>query len=134
VSPLAAKLVDLIANGVTRKRWIYWPPGPMLGQVFDREQCAKDVDELVTAELGKLEQRVIALTPPPALLKQLGEQIQDLRRMRFFRCSTNGCKTDAPTCEACLFLAGLTNTLEQFAALDATKAPHDGDTRQKVSG
>jgi hypothetical protein len=73
--------------------------------------------------IAQLEQRVIALTPSPALLKQLGEQIQDLRRMRFFGCTVNGCKTDAPTCERCLFLSGLTNTLEQFAALDATKTP-----------
>ncbi len=32
------------------------------------------------------------------------ELIQDLRRSRFFGCSTNGCQTDAPKCDRCVLL------------------------------
>lgn len=40
---VAQELVATIERGVCSKRWLYWPPGPMLGQVFDRERCVEDV-------------------------------------------------------------------------------------------
>jgi hypothetical protein len=35
----------------------------------------------------------------------IAELIQELRSTRFFGCCTNGCKTDAPTCQRCKFIA-----------------------------
>lgn len=54
---LLGRLVDLIYQGVSTKRWLYWPPGPMMGQVFDREQCRRDIWELLVKELGTPEQK-----------------------------------------------------------------------------
>jgi hypothetical protein len=66
-------------------------------------------------ELGKFEQRVIALT----------QIISALPRYTSFKLSSGWMQDpDGPMVEL----------REVLAALDATKAPHDGDTRQKVSG
>jgi hypothetical protein len=40
---VAQELVATIEHGIRSKRWLYWPPGPMLGQVFDRARCEEDV-------------------------------------------------------------------------------------------
>lgn len=45
---VAQEIVSVIERGVTSKRWIYWPPGPMLGQVFDRKACEEDVRYALT--------------------------------------------------------------------------------------
>jgi hypothetical protein len=39
----AAKLAQFIFNNVRVQRWLYWPPGPMTSQVFDVDQCKKDL-------------------------------------------------------------------------------------------
>ena len=39
----AAKLAQFILNCVRDRRWLYWPPGPMVSQVFDVKQCQKDL-------------------------------------------------------------------------------------------
>jgi hypothetical protein len=44
---LERKIVRLISDGVMRKRWIYWPPGPMVGQVFDKEAVEREVSKLI---------------------------------------------------------------------------------------
>ena len=44
---LTTDLVNMIFHGLTRNYWLYWPPGPMTGQVFDRKRCTVDVKELI---------------------------------------------------------------------------------------
>lgn len=39
----AAKLAQFIFNSVRDRRWLYWPPGPMVGQVFDVKRCQADL-------------------------------------------------------------------------------------------
>lgn len=41
------KLVDFIYQGIRNKNWLYWPPGPMVGQVFDKERCKKDIENFL---------------------------------------------------------------------------------------
>jgi len=43
----AEELADLIYKAVANRRWLYWPIGPMTSQVFDREQCKKDIKEWI---------------------------------------------------------------------------------------
>ena len=40
-------IVELIENRICNKAWLYWPPGPMLGQIFDKERCKADVEQLI---------------------------------------------------------------------------------------
>lgn len=40
-------LVELIRHGIVNKAWLYWPPGPMIGQVFDKKRCEVEVDDLI---------------------------------------------------------------------------------------
>ncbi len=40
---VARAVVETIRRGIQGGSWVYWPPGPMLGQVFDRERCEKDI-------------------------------------------------------------------------------------------
>lgn len=47
--------------------------------------------------------------------QQEHELIHDLRRARFFGCCTNGCETDTPTCERCLFIAKVIAELTPLA-------------------
>lgn len=44
---LKTQLADLVFERVRHKVWLYWPPGPMMGQVFDRDRCAKEIAALV---------------------------------------------------------------------------------------
>jgi hypothetical protein len=45
-------LVRFIAHNITNKSWIYWPPGPMVGQVFDTERCRKDCKDFLERNVG----------------------------------------------------------------------------------
>jgi hypothetical protein len=44
---VVSTMVQLIERRIRDKAWLYWPPGPMMGQVFDRERCERDVRQLV---------------------------------------------------------------------------------------
>ena len=39
---LSKQLTIFIYDNIRVKRWLYYPPGPMMGQVFDKELCEKD--------------------------------------------------------------------------------------------
>lgn len=39
----AAKLAQFIFNNVRDRRWLYTPPGPLMGQIFDVKQCQTDL-------------------------------------------------------------------------------------------
>ncbi len=45
---VAQEIVATIERGLQSKRWLYWPPGPMVGQVFDREACEADIRYALT--------------------------------------------------------------------------------------
>lgn len=45
------KLVQLVFNGIRDKRWLYWPPGPMTSQVFDRDSCKFDIRRFLESEV-----------------------------------------------------------------------------------
>ena len=40
-------MVQLVERRVRDRAWIYWPPGPMCGPLFNRERCYADVRQLV---------------------------------------------------------------------------------------
>lgn len=44
---LVKKIVNLIKNGINNKRWLYWPPGPMVRQVFDSKTVEQEVTKLI---------------------------------------------------------------------------------------
>ena len=44
---LKVTLVQLIERRIRDKDWLYWPPGPMTGQVFDRKACEADVAKMI---------------------------------------------------------------------------------------
>ncbi len=50
---LVGPIVELIEGRIRSKRWLYWPPGPMMGQVFDREACKADIEKLITIILDE---------------------------------------------------------------------------------
>lgn len=37
------KLVEFIYRSIRDGRWLYWPPGPMTNQVFDRNACREQL-------------------------------------------------------------------------------------------
>lgn len=45
---VAQEIVATIERNIRAKRWLYWPPGPMVGQVFDRERCEEDIRYALT--------------------------------------------------------------------------------------
>ena len=47
---LLDKLVDFIFRGLRDKHWLYWPPGPMMGQVFDRTTCKNELRRWLESE------------------------------------------------------------------------------------
>jgi len=40
---VAQAMTNLVERSLRSKRWLYWPPGPMVGQVFDRAICFEDI-------------------------------------------------------------------------------------------
>jgi len=42
------QLANFVYDSIRCKRWLYWPPGPMMGQVFDLENCKKDLKEFIS--------------------------------------------------------------------------------------
>jgi hypothetical protein len=44
------QLVWLIYNGLRDRRWLYLPPGPLAGQVFDKEACKQDIRRFLEAQ------------------------------------------------------------------------------------
>lgn len=44
-----AKLVDFIFKNISQGRWLYWPPGPMTHQVFDKEACKTEIRRFIDA-------------------------------------------------------------------------------------
>lgn len=44
------KLVDFIFRGLRDKNWLYWPPGPMTGQVFDKNRCKEEIRRFLEAQ------------------------------------------------------------------------------------
>lgn len=53
-SERAQRLAEFVFEQTRSKRWLYWPPGPMTGQVFDTERAAKDLDDWLTKEDARL--------------------------------------------------------------------------------
>lgn len=47
---LLDKLVDFIFKGIRDKHWLYWPPGPMVGQVFDKNRCKDELQRWLQSE------------------------------------------------------------------------------------
>ena len=45
---VAQEIVATIERNLQSKRWLYWPPGPMIRQVFDREKCEEDIRYALT--------------------------------------------------------------------------------------
>jgi hypothetical protein len=41
------RLVDFIFKNLQSNRWLYWPPGPMMGQVFDRDACKRELQRFL---------------------------------------------------------------------------------------
>lgn len=37
------KLVDFVFRRLRDGSWLYWPPGPMTGQVFDKSKCKEEL-------------------------------------------------------------------------------------------
>ena len=44
---LTKKLTKLIIESIQYKRWLYWPPGPMMGQVIDTKRIEADISRLI---------------------------------------------------------------------------------------
>lgn len=40
-------IVQLIERRIRSRVWLYWPPGPMISQVFDREHCRADISQMI---------------------------------------------------------------------------------------
>ncbi len=40
-------IVQLIERRIRDRIWLYWPPGLMVNQVFNRERCTADIDQLI---------------------------------------------------------------------------------------
>jgi hypothetical protein len=54
-SERARRLAEFVFQNIRSNQWLYWPPGPMAGQVFDKERAAKELDEWLTKEDTKKE-------------------------------------------------------------------------------
>lgn len=44
------KLTNFIFNGIRSKSWLYWPPGPMSSQVFDKDNCKNQLRRWLSSE------------------------------------------------------------------------------------
>lgn len=55
IAQMAEPFVQLIERRICSKAWLYWPPGPMVGQVFDRDLCKRDVQKMVDEFKKQLE-------------------------------------------------------------------------------
>jgi len=50
---LVKPIVTLISDRISRGQWLYWPPGPMYNQVFDKDRCEADIEKLITSILDE---------------------------------------------------------------------------------
>jgi len=49
------RLVNLIYENIRRGRWLYWPPGPMTGQIFDKDMCKRELKEFLEAAMNRIQ-------------------------------------------------------------------------------
>lgn len=45
-------LAEFVYRSVKYKRWLYWPPGPMVGQIFDTAACERDLAKWMEEQMG----------------------------------------------------------------------------------
>jgi hypothetical protein len=110
---------------------------------YERDYARVDGQPLIgTGELPQHPTEAVSTTAP-----ENADLIHELRASRFFGCCMNGCKTNAPTCERCVFseriiakLAALpvSPSAQECAAKDVARAireqvtdlrSHGGETR-----